>query len=119
VIRVFVNAVSQNKRRCNVEDEQGDIIATINLLPSDSGGRHSPTPEDKFHCLMIMEEKNYDVRIHLKGIGSISPGQTVRIPISFLCWDVAKHVCFAGKRFFLRELKLIGDGVIDEIISPL
>jgi hypothetical protein len=66
---------------------------------------------------MSLDEKNFDVRLHLGGVGSISPGQTATVPLSFLDREDARKHCTVGKRFLLREINAIGDGVIDEILS--
>jgi hypothetical protein len=65
---------------------------------------------------MTIDEQNFDVRLHLEDVGSISPGQKARIPISFLNLKLARKHCSLGKRFSLREAKVIGDGVIDETL---
>lgn len=99
-----------------MKNQLADIIATVNLFSTDKGGRCGPTPNEKFNCLMTIDEKNFDVRLHLEGIGSISPGQTVRVPVSFLDREHAKKYCSVGKKFLLREITTIGDGIIDEIV---
>jgi hypothetical protein len=98
-----------------VKGQFGEIIARVRLFLADAGGRGGPTPSDKFGCLMVIDEKNFDVRIHLEQIGSISPGQTAKVLVSFLDWECARKYCSVGKKFFLRELKTVGDGVIEEI----
>jgi hypothetical protein len=89
--------------------------AMVTLFPTDAGGRRGQTPDKKFNCLMTIDEKNFDVRLHLESIGAISPGQTVKVPISFLDRELAKKYCSVGRKFLLREVSTIGDGVIDEI----
>jgi hypothetical protein len=64
---------------------------------------------------MTLDDQHLDVRLHLEDVGSISPGQKARVPISFLNPKLARKHCSLGKRFSLREAKEIGDGVIDEI----
>lgn len=98
-----------------MKDRFADITATLNLFPTEAGGRLGPTPSDKFSCVMVIDEMNFDVRIYLDGIGSIYPSQTVRVPVRFLDWEHAEKLCSVGKRIFLREGRIIGDGVIDEI----
>jgi hypothetical protein len=92
-----------------------DIIATVHLFPTDAGGRRGPTPPGKFNCLMVIEEKNFDVRLHLEATGAMAPGQTAKVPISFLDRECAKKYCSVGKTFVLREVRPIGDGVMDEM----
>jgi hypothetical protein len=64
---------------------------------------------------MTIEGKNLDVRLNLESTGSLSPGQTATVPISFLDLEYAKPYCVVGRKFSLREINVIGDGVIDEI----
>ena len=64
---------------------------------------------------MVIDERNFDVRLHLEGIGPISPGQTLTVPISFLDREDAKAHCAPGKKFVLREVEPIGDGVIEDV----
>jgi hypothetical protein len=73
-----------------VNNQLSDIIATISLLSTEAGGRRGPTPDGKFNCLMTIDEKNLDVRLRLERTGSLSPGQTATIPISFLDLEYAK-----------------------------
>jgi hypothetical protein len=98
-----------------VKHQPADITATVNFIPTDAGGRRGPTPGGKFNCLMVIDENNFDVRLHLEGTGPISPGQTARVPISFLDLEQAKKYCSVGKTFILREVRPIGRGVIEEI----
>ena len=98
-----------------MKNQLADIIATVNLFPTDAGGRRGPTPDEKFNCMMTIDQKNFDVRLHLHGIGSISPGQTATVPISFFDRENARKYCSVGKKFLLREINTIGEGVIDEM----
>lgn len=99
-----------------MDKQRGDILVSLSLLPTASGGRHGPTPAGHFNCLMTVGEQNFDVRLHLEKIGSISPGQKTRVPISFLNLKLARKHCSVGKRFSLREAKVIADGIIEEIL---
>ena len=98
-----------------MKNQLADIIAIVHLFPTDAGGRHGPTPGGKFNCLMVIGGKNFDVRLHLESTGPLSPGQTARVPISFLDREHAKKYCSVGKGFILREVNPIGDGVIVEV----
>jgi hypothetical protein len=101
---------------CPVKKQIADIIVTVHLFSTEAGGRRGPTPDEKFSCLMAIDAKNFDVRLHLDGIGSISPGQTAIVPVSFLDPEHAKTYCSVGQKFLLKEIGAIGDGVINEII---
>lgn len=99
-----------------MKNQFADIVATVNLFPTEAGGRRGPTPDGKFNCLMTINEKNFDVRLHLEKTGKLLPGQTAKVPISFLDLEYAQKYCSIGTKFLLRELNVIGDGVIDEIL---
>ena len=100
-----------------MDNQISDIIATINLFPTDSGGRLGPTPKETFNCLLVMDEKNFDVRIHLGVDERISPGQSARVSINFLDRGEAMKHCAVGKEFVLRELDTIGNGTIEELTT--
>ena len=87
-----------------VKNQLADITATVNFFSTDAGGRHGPTPSVKFNCLMAIDEKNFDVRLHLEQTGPISPRQTARVPISFLNREHAKKFYSIGTTFTLREV---------------
>jgi hypothetical protein len=92
-----------------------DIVAEIDMLASDQGGRLGPTPEGKFNCIMQMDEWNFDVRLDLADVGSLVPGQQLRVPIKFLDPVSTKLYCSVGRKFSLRELRKIGSSTIEVV----
>jgi hypothetical protein len=99
-----------------VGSPRGDIEVSLKLFSMEGGGRSGPTPPGHFNCLMTIDDYNFDVRLQLENVGSISPGQKVRVPISFLNLKLAKQYCTLGRTFTLRESRVIGDGVIESIL---
>lgn len=99
-----------------MKNQLGDIVANLTLLPTNSGGREGPTPPSELRCIMTIEDKNFSVVVHLEQTGSIVPGQTIDVPISFLFLDLAKKYCSVGRHFSLREYNKIANGVIKEIL---
>ena len=92
-----------------------DVKATVKFFRSDQGGRDGPTPADSLRCILVVDDKNFDVALWLEEVGSVSPGQTVQVPMSFVSPALAmKHVTL-GKKFFLRDYRRIAEGVFDEI----
>ena len=65
---------------------------------------------------MIIDDHNFDVRLHLDQIGSLRPGQAAVVPISFLDPEFAKGLVTEGMLFKLREANVIGAGVIKELL---
>ncbi len=94
---------------------KADILAKVTLYPTSQGGREGATPSDKFGCLCVVNGSNFDCRLLLVGIGALRPGQSVTVPIKFLDADRAKKFLGVGTRFFLREVKVIGEGEVKEL----
>jgi len=68
-----------------------------------------------FKCIMIIGDRNFDVRLHLDQIGSLHPGQEALVPVSFLDPEFAKRFVAEGMAFKLREARVIGEGVVKEL----
>jgi hypothetical protein len=93
-----------------------DLIAKVTLLPTSQGGRRGPTPSDLQNCIMTIGDRNFDVRLHLDRIGPLRPGQAAVVYISFLDPEFAKGFVTEGVPFKLREAKVIGAGIIEELL---
>ncbi len=91
-----------------------DIIAEIQLYPTEAGGRSGPTPADKFGCLFEIEGEYFDCRLLLEGVGALSPGQTATVPIMFLRPDLVHGSLTISRRFHLWDGKRIADGQVKE-----
>jgi hypothetical protein len=90
-----------------------DILATITLYEK---GRRGPTPATELHCMMIINEHTFDVRLYFDRTGALSPGQTAEVPVRFLCPEDAARYVAVGETFVLRELHPIGEGVVKEVL---
>jgi hypothetical protein len=99
-----------------MKNRRGDIIASVTFRSTKAGGRDGPTPPDELRCIMTIGGENLSVVLHLDETGSVAPGQSVRVPISFYFLDHAKEHCVIGTPFTLRDHRIIADGVIDEIL---
>lgn len=64
---------------------------------------------------MMFGDRNFDVRLRLDLVGSLRPGQEALVPISFYDPECAKDVVAVGQSFKLRELNVIGEGVVTEV----
>jgi hypothetical protein len=94
-----------------------DIVATVHLYETAAGGREGPTPPAKFRCIMVIDDKNFDVQLDLDGTGRLRPGETGTVAVKFLDWEHASKSCRRGKSFQLRELRTIGEGVVQEVVA--
>jgi len=92
-----------------------DILADIQLYRTEDGGRQGPTPPDKFGCLLEINDKYYDCRLLLEGIGALSPGQSVTVPIKFLSPEVVIEQLKFVPQFHLWDGKRIADGKVKEM----
>ena len=91
-----------------------DIVAMVELAPTEKGGREGPTPDRKFGCIMVVNGQNHDVRLRLDR--PFQPGSSRRVGVDFLCPDLALSHIRVGDAFVLREMRTIGTGVV-ELIS--
>jgi hypothetical protein len=96
--------------------DRGDIVAHIHLWPSEAGGRASATPSHAFGCLLTMAGRNFDVRLNLSETGPLAPGQHTTVPLRFLDREAAAAYCAVGRSFELREVGVIGTGVIEAVL---
>ena len=79
------------------------ILAEVRLLPTEAGGRKGPTPSDIFVCQIGGGGEYFEMRMDLRGIGSLSPGMTARVPIRFSRPEYVLLWIQVGTEFSLRE----------------
>ena len=85
------------------------FMATINLYPSDQGGRHHPIIGEWFGCPCKFDPKDYtawDCRILLNG-AQLSPGETGEFGMAFLTPE-AGRLFAAVSNFYIWEGRIIG-----------
>jgi hypothetical protein len=83
------------------------ILAEVRLLKTAEGGRERATRSDFFDCSAGGEY--FEMRMDLRGIGSLSPGSTAQVPIQFLHPEDVLPCLWVGAVFSLREAgKIIG-----------
>jgi hypothetical protein len=93
-----------------------DIVARVRLYTTFEGGRKGPTPADKFGCIFVVEQTCFDCRLFLSGAGALHPGVSAVVPIKFLCLELVKDHLEVGRRFFLREMQVIGEGEVLDLL---
>lgn len=93
-----------------------DIIATVYFYSTAEGGRQGPTPPDELACVFALERECFDCRLLLSEVGSLWPGQEASVGIKFLYWDLARPKLTPNLRFYLREGKVVAEGVIEKLL---
>jgi hypothetical protein len=88
------------------------ILAEVRLLKTTEGGREQPTPPDVFGCSVGSGDEYCEMRMDLRGIGSLSPGSTAQVPIQFLRPEFILPWLGVGAVFSLREIGTIGQGKV-------
>lgn len=94
-----------------------DIVARVTLFPSSEGGRRGATPREMFACIFEYEGESFDCRLLLGKVGPLSPGSETLVPIKFVRPDLVKSRLGCGARFTLREISVIGDGEVREVLT--
>jgi hypothetical protein len=92
-----------------------DILARVTFFRTEEGGRKGPTSSTHFGYPFVMDDQMNDCRFFLEGIGSISPGQTVDVPIAFLFPKLVVDRLKVGRKFKLWEMGIIAEGEILEV----
>ena len=92
-----------------------EILARVTFYVTEEGGRKGPTPPTWFGCPFFMDDQMNDCRLLLDGIGSISPGQTVDVPIVFLFPKLVVDRLKVGRKFKLWDMGIIAEGEILEV----
>jgi hypothetical protein len=91
------------------------ITAKISLLTTEKGGRQNSVITDKLHCMFDLNGELFDCRISLLGVGSLHPGQSAELPISFLSPQTVIPKLKIGTQFKLREMRIIGEGMVTSL----
>ncbi|MEO1610684.1 MAG: hypothetical protein AAFR90_15440 [Pseudomonadota bacterium] len=94
-----------------------DIIADVQLIRPEDGGRFSATPDDFFACSLIINEIKYDCRIILDCTGRLHPGEERRLGIKFLNPNLVASYISVGSLFQVWDGKVIGNCTVVKIIE--
>lgn len=92
-------------------DQPADIIASVHFFSSAEGGRQTVITRD-LNCSMIIDDLSFVVRLYFDAKRSVSPGQTITVPVKFLSPSLAMQHCTVGKNFKLREMRMTAEGTI-------
>ena len=87
------------------------------LFPTNQGGRNGPTPPDELDCLFEFEGEHFYCRLIFGYVGSLSPGENAEVRIAFLYPNLIKERLKPESRFFLKEVRVIGEGKVRSIIQ--
>lgn len=93
-----------------------DIIANIRLYPTEEGGRRGPTPSDYWGCIFVYQNETFKCRLLLQDVGPLSPGTEAKVPIKFLSPQTVTLLT-VGSQFRLREMGVIGEGMVAALVS--
>ena len=94
-----------------------DIIASIQFLRPEEGGRTKPLSGTVFKCPFEFQNEKFDCGLHLGGDKIIPPGAHITVPITFLFPGYVKPRLRVGSRFTLWERGTIASGIVEEILG--
>lgn len=92
-----------------------DILAELQFLKTEDGGRKSPIVRPVFGCIFEHSGEAHDCGIVLENHGDVWPGQKITVPIFFLRPDTVMDRLRVGDSFSLREDRVIATGSILQI----
>lgn len=99
------------------------IHVTIKMYDTENGGRRVPIPPVQFGCLLLFKNITelsaypYDCRMYFNECKKgIKPGEQMdNIPAAFLSPCKIFPYISVGTEFYIRDGKIIGDGIITSI----
>ena len=98
--------------------KEPDFTARVRLIGAGQGGRSGPVVASPFHCIMVLGDLNFDVRLSLVPPFPLEEERVVGINVLD---PVMLHKIHPGLQFTLRELRTIGLGSVIAIgaVQPL
>jgi hypothetical protein len=94
-----------------------EIFATISLLHSSDGGRSSSIPYGEYRGVLGVGHESFSCRFFVSEPQGLAPSETGTYGIQFLVPKVALPHFFKGTAFTLWEGKVVGNGIVSEVIS--
>lgn len=94
-----------------------DIVAKVKFYSAENGGKENSISMKVFPCIFVFEDKNYECRLLLDQVGTVSPGDIKEIPIVFLCPENVIPLLKKGCAFYLRDGAIIASGEVAELFS--
>jgi hypothetical protein len=98
------------------QKDDAHIVAELALFPTEHGGRTGPTPQHLFTVPFVYEGERFNCGLLLDECGPLSPGAHVLVPIQFLRPELIVPRLQKGSKFEIWELRIIGKGVVQEIL---
>ena len=95
-----------------------DAIVDVGLFTTEQGGRRGPTPPRAFGCPLGFNGEYFDCRFDLSESGPLRPGETARVPVTFLFPALIVPWLRPGSELVLWEGKAIGRARVAEILEP-
>jgi hypothetical protein len=98
----------------SLRDKPADLIADLSLYATEVGGKTRPITEGfGCPCFPVGDRSGgaWDARLLLEG-EPLYPGQTRRVAFVFLSGERAAEIMRAAGRFYLWEMRDIGEAVV-------
>src|SRR2546423_750063 len=92
------------------------ILADIELLTTDSGGRSTTLSAQSYGCPLGFEGAYFECRLDLSEVGPLDPGDRARVPIRFFHPELILPRLTRGSEFTLWEGKTVGRGTVVELL---
>ncbi len=98
-----------------MDSSKARIIAKVTFLTTEEGGRSGPLPAGLFKCPCDISGDNMnDCVLYLEGMPKVSPGDTITVPIAFMCPEEAVTKLREKSEFTLWERGTIANGTVIE-----
>lgn len=81
------------------------------MYASDNNGRSGPTPQDKWGCLLGVDEQYFDCRVFLDG-KPLVPGERRLVQVKLLDPGTSRGRFTPGQRFTVFDGRIVGEGKV-------
>lgn len=98
---------------------QPHVIAEIELLTTDEGGRRTVLTAEQYGCPFSFEGEYFECRVDLSAVGPLAPGGRARAPIRFFHPELVVPRLSPGASFTLWEGRTIGRGKVVEVVETV
>jgi len=93
-----------------------DILATIEFLPTEHGGRQTPVFGKQYRSPMLIRGEYFDCSLDIENMGTISLGERKdNVPVTFLRGDNLAGRIRVGDVFALKELGFVAIGYVTQV----
>lgn len=92
-----------------------DAFIEVRFKTTAEGGRNSAITGNIYSCPLFIDGEGFDCRIAV-GNQTLELGEKYRLPVAFLCPDLARPKLVPGRPVTLWEGKSVAEGTVSDVV---